>query len=74
MYLIAIGWMYVVLMASIANTTVVGGVLTFVFAGLAPLALFLWLFGTPARRRTAARRTSEAESVSDDKGESSRDQ
>lgn len=51
MYLVAIGWMYVVLMASVANTTVVGGVLTFVFAGLGPLALFLWIFGTPARRR-----------------------
>lgn len=51
MYLIAIAWLYVALLAAIANTTVVGGVLTFLFFGLGPLALFMWLFGTGARRR-----------------------
>ena len=64
MYLIAIGWMYVVVMASIVNPNPVGGVLTFVFAGLGPLALFLWIFGTPARRRAKARRASESEDES----------
>ncbi|HLW05260.1 MAG TPA: hypothetical protein VKY38_06740 [Azoarcus sp.] len=63
MYMIAIGWMYVVLMASIANPNPVGGVLTFFFAGLGPLALFLWLFGTPARRRAKARRETEEAAV-----------
>jgi uncharacterized membrane protein len=51
MYLIAIAWLYVAILAAISDTTVVGGVLTFVFFGLAPLALFMWLFGTPARHR-----------------------
>ena len=51
MYLIAIAWLYVALLAAISDTTAVGGVLTFVFFGIAPLALFMWLFGTPARRR-----------------------
>lgn len=51
MYLIAIGWLYVALLVAIADTTVVGGVLTFVFFGLGPLALLMWLLGTPARRR-----------------------
>lgn len=51
MYLIAIAWLYVALLAAISDTTVVGGVLTFVFFGLGPLALFMWLFGTRARRR-----------------------
>lgn len=51
MYLIAIAWLYIAILAAISDTTVVGGVLTFVFFGLAPLALFLWLFGTPARHR-----------------------
>lgn len=51
MYIIAIAWLYVALMAAISDTTVVGGVLTFVFLGLLPMSLFLWLFGTPARRR-----------------------
>lgn len=51
MYLVAIAWLYVALLVAIADTTVVGGVLTFVFFGLGPLALFMWLMGTPARRR-----------------------
>ena len=52
MYIIAIAWLYVALMVSIADTSVVGGVMTFLFSGLAPLALFLWIFGAPARKRT----------------------
>ena len=51
MYLIAIAWLYVALLAAVTDNTVVGGVLTFIFYGLAPMALFLWLFGTPTRRR-----------------------
>jgi hypothetical protein len=51
MYLIAIAWLYVALLVAISDTTVVGGVLTFLFFGLGPLALFMWLVGTPARRR-----------------------
>ena len=54
MYIIAIAWLYVVLLVAAADTAVIGGILTFVFGGLAPLALFLWLFGTPARRRRPA--------------------
>ena len=50
MYLIAIAWLYVALLAAVTDNSVVGGVLTFVFYGLAPMTLFLWLFGTPTRR------------------------
>ncbi len=74
MYLIAIAWMYVVLLVSIANTTVVGGVLTFLFAGLGPLALFLWIFGTPARRRAALLREAEATTSTNDRADSNPDQ
>lgn len=73
MYLIAIGWMYVVVMVSVANPNPVGGVLTFIFGGLGPLALFLWIFGTPARRRAKARREADP-SASDDRPEAPRDQ
>lgn len=59
MYIVAIAWVYVTLMMAITEESVVGGVLTFVFYGLAPLALFLWLFGTPARRRRARQRAAE---------------
>lgn len=74
MYLIAIAWIYVVLLVSVANTTVVGGALTFLFAGVGPLALFLWLFGTPARRRTAARRGLNGAASTNDRTDSKIDQ
>jgi hypothetical protein len=63
MYLIAIAWLYVALLAAISDTTVVGGVLTFVFFGLGPLALFMWLLGTPTRRKR--QRSKEAGSGGD---------
>lgn len=74
MYLIAIAWIYVVLLVSLANTTVVGGVLTFLFAGAGPLALFLWLFGTPQRRRNAARRSLNSTASTNDRTDSKMDQ
>lgn len=54
MYIIAIGWIYVTLLMAATEPNLVAGILTFVFYGLAPLALFLWLFGTPQRRRRIA--------------------
>lgn len=74
MYIIAIAWLYVVLIAAISDTTVVGGVLTFVFWGVGPLALFLWLAGTPARRRAAARREHMNETPANDRTDSDIDQ
>ena len=50
-YIVAIAWLYVVLMMALTEASVVAGIATFVFYGLAPLALFLWLVGTPQRRR-----------------------
>jgi mannose/fructose/N-acetylgalactosamine-specific phosphotransferase system component IID len=62
MYLVAIGWMYVVLMMTVAEAlstqgTVLGALFTFILYGCLPLALVLYLLGTPARRR--ARRAAE---------------
>ncbi|MFJ4291945.1 hypothetical protein ACIP1U_19495 [Cupriavidus sp. NPDC089707] len=54
MYIVAIGWLYVALMMAITEHTVVAGVATFVFYGLAPVALVLYILGTPARRRRKA--------------------
>ncbi len=51
MYVIAIAWLYVTLLMAATETSLVAGLLTFAFYGAAPLALFLWLFGTPQRRR-----------------------
>lgn len=59
MYLIAIAWMYVVLMMSVAEAlssqgTVLGAVITFVLYGALPLPLLMYILGTPGRRRRRA--------------------
>ena len=54
MYIVAIGWLWVVLMMAITESNVVAGILTFTFYGLFPCALLVWLLGTPARRRRNA--------------------
>ncbi|MDR3481727.1 MAG: hypothetical protein P4L91_13560 [Burkholderiaceae bacterium] len=51
MYIVAIGWIYVVLMMSITETSVVAGVMTFLLYGILPLTVILYLLGTPERRR-----------------------
>lgn len=56
MYLIPIAWLYVVILVAAAEDTIVAAVLTFVFWGLAPLALFLWLFGVVGLARDTLHR------------------
>ena len=56
MYLIAIAWMYVVLMMAVAEATspqgtVIGAFFTFLLYGLLPLSILLYILGTPARKR-----------------------
>lgn len=50
MYLVAIGWIYVVFMMAITENSVVAGVATFLFYGLIPVAIILYLGGTRRRR------------------------
>lgn len=59
MYVIAIGWLYVTLLMAATETNLTAGVLTFSLYGLAPLALFLWLFGTPQRNRQRSAREAD---------------
>lgn len=62
MHIIAIGWLWVALMMSITQPTIVSGLSTFIFYGLLPCALLIYLLTTPARRRRLARRAAaEAE-------------
>lgn len=70
MYIIAIGWLWVVLMMAITESNLVAGILTFVFYGLFPCSLLIWLLGTPARRR---RQAAEAEATQPPSTDGSRD-
>ncbi|CAG2140625.1 hypothetical protein [Cupriavidus numazuensis] len=51
MYIVAIGWLYVALMMAITEHNVVAGVATFLLYGAAPVALVLYIMGTPGRRQ-----------------------
>lgn len=72
MHLVALAWIYVVLMMAVAEATapngsVLGAVFTFLLYGLMPLAIVLYILGTPARRR--ARRAADAASVAPAQGQ-----
>jgi len=65
-HLIVIGWLYVAVMMAVAeatNTTgtVLGAIFTFLLYGLAPVALVVYLMGTPGRRRAIRQREAEAQ-------------
>lgn len=68
MYLVAIAWIYVVLMMAVAeatsaNGTLLGAVFTLLLYGLLPLSIVLYLMNTPHRKR--ARREAEAREMAD---------
>jgi mannose/fructose/N-acetylgalactosamine-specific phosphotransferase system component IID len=66
MYLVAVGWMYVVVMMSVAEAvstqgTVMGAVITFVLYGLLPMSIVLYVMGSPLRRRKRLASEAQAE-------------
>ena len=63
LYLVALGWMYVVLMVALAELLApqghwLGALFTLIGWGVLPLAVVLYILATPARRR--ARRAAES--------------
>lgn len=66
MYLVAIAWMYVVLMMAVAEATspigtVLGAIMTFVLYGALPLSIVLYIMGTPLRRKARLRAEAQAD-------------
>ncbi len=51
MHIIVIAWLWVILMMAITERSFVAGVLTFLFYGLAPCVLLLWLIATQRKFR-----------------------
>jgi hypothetical protein len=71
MYIVAIAWLYVVVLMSLAEGLSPGGswlgaAFTLVLYGLVPGSIALYLIGTPSRR--AARRRAEASAAGDPDG------
>lgn len=73
MYLVAIAWLYVALMMALAEAThadgsVLGALFTFLLYGLGPVALVLYLLGTPQRRRARQREEAASAALDPDRG------
>ena len=51
MYIVAIGWAYVILMMSITASSVGKALAILVFLGVLPIALFVYVVDGPRRRR-----------------------
>lgn len=51
MYIVAIAWIYVVLMMSITEHSVIAGIMTFLLYCVFPLTIVLYLMRTPQRKR-----------------------
>ena len=78
MYLVAIAWMYVVLMMTVveatsANGTVLGAIFTFVLYGALPLSVVLYILRSPARKRARLAAEAAAESAAPDTSSSQPD-
>ncbi len=56
LYIVAIGWMFVVILMSVVEATapngsILGAFFTFLLYGVIPLGLVLYLLGTPLRAK-----------------------
>ena len=58
MYIVAIAWLYVVVLMALTESSFIAGLSVLIFYGLFPLSILLWIMGTPQRRRN--RRAREA--------------
>ena len=66
MYIVAIAWLYVAIMAAIAQPNITAGIITLLFWGVFPLALFLWIMGKGERRRRRELAERSADQAVDD--------
>lgn len=64
MWIVAIAWIYVVVLMAATEPTVVGGVMTFLFYCALPLSLLFYISG--ARRRRDRRRRSGKRGADDE--------
>lgn len=74
MYIIAIGWLYVVILMAATEQSLAAAVMTFLWYGALPLALFLRVFGP--RRKCKPRLSAMSDEVSHqpDRADAKRDQ
>lgn len=59
-HIVAIGWLWVTFMMAITEKSVVAGVMTFVFYGLLPCGVLIYLIMKASGKRRSARQETEA--------------
>lgn len=75
MYLVVVGWLYVVLMMVVVEAmsptgSILGAIVTFFFYGLLPVALVIYLMSGPYRRRILRAREAAEERAREQGGDS----
>jgi mannose/fructose/N-acetylgalactosamine-specific phosphotransferase system component IID len=70
MYIVAIAWIYVALMMSVAEATntngsVLGAIVTFILYGVAPVSLVVYLMRSPGRKRAIKAKEAEESNLLD---------
>ncbi|MDP3841524.1 MAG: hypothetical protein Q8Q81_02860 [Oxalobacteraceae bacterium] len=60
MYIVAAGWIYVVLMISITEPSVIAGIMTLLMYGVLPLTIILYVMRAPRRSRQKKQREQKA--------------
>jgi len=69
MYIIAIAWLYVTVLMAATEKTVIAGIFTFIFYGLLPCAILLWVLGVKHRRFKQAAKLNDEISLENAVGE-----
>ena len=72
MYIIVIAWVYVVGLMALTESSVIAGLATFIFFGVAPLTVMVYLGG--AKRRRRRRLLADQRANDDDRGDPEKDQ
>lgn len=65
MYIIAIGWAYVILMVAATSGSLIKGLAIFVGLGVLPLLLFIYIADAPQRRLRHAREIVDQQNAHD---------
>ncbi len=69
MYIIAIGWLYVTFLIAVNESSVFLGIVSFVFYGLLPCGILLWMSASKVRRQRRAYREMLAQKAKDEAAE-----
>jgi len=76
MHIVAIGWLYVTVLVALNEPTVFSAIVSFLFYGLLPCVLLLWIAGSKGRRQRRRRQEllADEQASDDDRGDAKPDQ